>query len=170
MVLVLVRVLCYSGRSMRALPLVLSALAGCWLPTYTIASGSSDWYDIPPVAKPADEVLRQAREVLARQGYRLRPSSPGDLGLESEWDVHLSAHWREGFRTKVEVQVERLDGGRSLVRIRSFREFNDNARVPMNAEAAQWVGASMDDKQKPKIPEPALRVRQILKVKLEGPS
>lgn len=154
----------------RALVPLLAALGGCWLPTYTIASGSSDWYEIPNVAKPAEEVLRQAREVLARQGYRLLPASPGELGLESEWDVHLSSHWREGFRTKVELRVEKLESGRSLVLIRSFREFNDNARVPMNADAAQWVGASMDDKQKPKIPEPALRVRQILKVKLEGPS
>lgn len=153
-----------------ALVLLLAAPAGCWLPNYTIASASSEWYEIPAVPKPAEEVLRQAREVLARQGYKLLPSTPGELGLESEWDVHLSSHWREGFRTKVEVRVEKAEGGRSLVRIRSFREFNDNARVPMNGEAAQWVGASMDDKQSPKIPEPALRVRQILKVKLEGPS
>lgn len=147
---------------------LLATLGGCWLPAYTIAQSSSEWFEIPHVNRPADEVVRSAREILARQGYRLRPDSPGDLGLETEWDVHLSSHWREGFRTKVELRVDRAGPDRSVVRVRSYREFNDFARAPWNADEAQWVGASLDEKHKFKIGEPAMRVRQLLKVKLEG--
>lgn len=148
--------------------LVLLAQGGCWLPAYTVASSASEWYEIPNVAKPPEEVVRVAREVLTRQGYRLLPATPADLGLESEWDTHLSSHWKEGFRTKVYVEVERLQGGRSRVKIQSYREYNDNAKAPMNLDSAQWIGASVDDKHKTKLGEPAMRVRQLLKLKLEG--
>lgn len=147
---------------------LLLAPAGCWLPAYTVASGASDWVDIPNVNRPPDEAVRTAREVLTRQGYRLAAGAPGELRLESEWDVHLSSHWRDGFRTKIEVRVDRMDNGRSLVRIRDFREFNDHGKSPMNPDAAQWVGASVEDKHRVKMGEPSMRVRQLLKVKLEG--
>lgn len=152
----------------RSWVLLLLAQGGCWLPAYTVASSASDWYEIPNVARPPEEVVRLAREVLSRQGYRLLPETPGALGLESDWDTHLSSHWKEGFRTKVYVEAERLDRGRSHVRIRSYREFNDNAKTPMDPHAAQWCGASVDEKHKTKVGEPAIRVRQLLKVKLEG--
>jgi len=148
--------------------LLLAAPAGCWLPAYSIASNASEWVEIPNVARPPADVVRLAREVLSRQGYRLLPETPGALGLESDWDVHLSSHWRDGFRTKIEVEVEASAGGRALVRIRDRREFNDNAKTPMNPDAASWMGASMDDKHQRRMGEPAMRVRQLLKVKLEG--
>src|SRR5687768_14583809 len=130
----------------RALVLLLLAPpAGCWLPAYTFASSGSDWIEIPNVAKPPEEVVRLAREVLTRQGYTLLPATPGALGLESDWDVHLSSHWRDGFRTKIEVVVESSAPGRSLVRIRDRREFNDDAKNPMNGAAASWTGASLDE-------------------------
>ena len=152
----------------RAVLLLLAAPAGCWVPAYAVASGTSEWVEIPNVAKTPAEVVRLAREVLSRQGYRLTPDTPGDLGLESDWDVHLSSHWRDGFRTKVEVRVEGSANGRSVVMIRDRREFNDNAKTPMNPDAASWVGASVDDKHKARLGEPSMRVRQLLKVKLEG--
>jgi hypothetical protein len=153
----------------RALVLLLAAPSGCWIPAYTIASNSSDWVEIPNVAKPPEEVVRLAREVLSRQGYTLLPQTAGELGFESDWDVHLSSHWRDGFRTKVEVRVEAAGApGRSRVRIRDRREFNDEAKNPMNPAAAAWMGATVDDKHNRKLGEPAMRVRQLLKLKLEG--
>jgi hypothetical protein len=150
----------------RALALLLLP-AGCMMSNY-VSSSASEWVDIPNVAKPPEEIVRLAREVLSRQGYRLLPETPGALGLESDWDTHLSSHWKEGFRTKVEVRVERVDGGRCRVWIRDRREFNDNAKSPTNPDSAQWVGASVEVKQKGKMGEPSMRVRQLLKVKLEG--
>lgn len=150
----------------KAAPVLLALLAGCWMPSYIVGTACSDWYDIPPTSKPAAEVVRHAREIVTRQGYRLVPAGPATV--LSDWDVHLSSHWREGFRTRVEVEVEATPDGRSRARVRSYREVNENGRNPMVIEDAVWGNASLDEKQKNKMGEPALRIRQLLKVKLEG--
>jgi len=129
---------------------------------------AKDGYTHRHSERVATFAVRLAREVLGRQGYTLLPATPGALGLESDWDVHLSSHWRDGFRTKIEVYVDSPAPGRSLVRIRDRREFNDDAKNPMNGAAASWTGASLDEKHKRKLGEPAMRVRQLLKLKLEG--
>jgi hypothetical protein len=150
----------------RAVPLLLAALSGCWMPAYVVGTSASEWYEIPPTTKPAADVVRYSRDILVRQGYRLLPSDA--YTVLTDWDVHLSSHWREGFRTKVEVVVERDHDGRTVARVRSYREVNENALNPMMEKEATWGNASLDEKHKPKLGEPALRVRQLLKLKIEG--
>ena len=148
--------------------LLLAPLGGCWMPSYVIGSSSSEWYEVPPVSKPPAEVAKMARDLLLRQGFRLMPEVPGETRAETEWDVHLSSHWRDGFRSKVEVAVEKADDGRTRTLVRSFREVNENAKNPSIPEQAIWGNASLDEKHAPKIGEPAIRVHQLLKLKLEG--
>lgn len=149
-------------------PFVLLApalLGGCLVPE-VFGTSVSEWHIVGPVRRPAEEVVQIARDTVARS-YRLLPMEPGEPRLETDWDVHMSSHWREGFRTKVEVEFERHDGGGILVRIRSYREINDNARNPVIQEQAKWIAAEVDEKHKDKVSEPALRLRQLLKIKLE---
>jgi hypothetical protein len=149
--------------------LLVAPLAGCWMPSYIVGTSASEWYDLPPVSRPAEDVVRLAREILARQGYRALPGKPGSGYVETDWDTQLSSHWREGYRTKVEVEVEATADGRSVTRVRSHREVNENGRNPLSASDAVWGNGSLDEKHKPKLGEPAIRVRQLLKMKLEGP-
>lgn len=149
--------------------LLLAPLAGCWMPSYVIGTSASDWYPVPPSPLPVAEVVKTARELLLRQGYRLLPDTGPDR-LETEWLVFLSAHWREGYRTKLEVVVEKAEDGRSVASVRAFREVNEDAKNPSMAANAVWGNASLDEKHKPKMGEPALRVQQLLKFKLEGKS
>jgi hypothetical protein len=157
---------------MRILPwLAAPLLAGCYLfdPLITAAAGSSsEWYSTGAIRKPRPEILATAREILVRESYKVPPFNPQGAWLETEWKVELSSHWREGYRTKVEVELVPADGGRTDARVRSYREFNDNARTPMMIEDASWIAGSLDDKHADKIPEPALRLRYLLRFKLTG--
>ena len=47
-------------------------------------------------------------------------------------------------------------------------EINDNNRQCMMAEQAEWVAAGISDKQKPHIPEPAIKLHQLVKLRLFG--
>ncbi len=150
--------------------LLFASLAGCWMPSYVIGTSASEWYPVPASPLPVAEVVKTARELLLRQGYRLLPESPGQTRIETEWLVYLSAHWREGYRTKLEIVVEKAEDGRSVASVRAFREVNEDAKNPSMASNAVWGNASLDEKHKPKMGEPALRVQQLLKFKLEGKS
>ena len=141
------------------------AVSGCLVPE-VFGTSASEWLTVGPVRRPAEEVVQITRDVVARS-YQLLPSEPGESRLETDWNVHMSSHWREGFRTKLEVEFERHDSGGILVRIRSYREINDNARNPVIQEQARWIGAEVDEKHKDKVSEPALRLRQLLKIKFE---
>ncbi|HYF01618.1 MAG TPA: hypothetical protein VEJ18_22035 [Planctomycetota bacterium] len=140
-------------------------LSGCLVPE-VFGTSASEWYTVGPVRRPTEEVVQLTRDTVARS-YRLLPMEPGAARLETDWDVHMSSHWREGFRTKIEVEFERHDSGGVLVRIRSYREINDNARNPAIQEQAKWIAAEVDEKHKDKVSEPALRLRQLLKFKFE---
>ena len=156
---------------MRIAPLLLLApLAGCWMPSYVIGTSASDWYEVAPCSLPVAEVVKISREILLRQGYRLPPEQAGQTRLETDWVVFLSSHWREGFRTKVEVVVERTGEGRTIAAVRAFREVNEDGKNPSMLDSAIWGNASLDEKHKPKMGEPAMRVQQLLKIKLEGKS
>jgi len=133
-----------------------------------LAAASSDWYPVGPVRKPLEEITRAAQYYLTRAGYVIPAFDPGARRLETGWDTHLSSHWREGFRTKVEVEFQDMEDGSTLIQIRSYREFNEESRYPMIAEKASWIGAATDDKQAPLIPEPAIKLQQHLKLKLVG--
>jgi uncharacterized lipoprotein len=154
----------------RAAPALLLALGGCFLAeTFRpLSASSSGWYEVGPIRKPLEEIMEAARTYLVRAGYVLGRPDPADRAFETEWDTHLSSHWREGFRTKVEVEFPEQADGSTLVRIRSYREVNNEQVSPMMETKARWVGASTDDKQAPLIPEPAIRLRQQLKVRFFG--
>lgn len=151
-------------RPMLAFPLLLS---GCAMATI-MGESSSPWFEAGPTRLPAAEVAAITRDLILRQGYRLPSSAaPNATRFVSDWDVRLSPHWREGYRTRVEAEVVTLDRGGLGVRVRSQREVNNEAGKPTIPEYAQWVSASLDEKQKTKIDEPALKIHQLLKFKLE---
>jgi hypothetical protein len=143
-------------------------LAGCFMLDVTspvIGTATSEWYEIAPVSKPVPQVMEVARETVRRGGFTLLPSDGTDR-IFTEWQLQLSPRLREGFRTKLEVEVVKLERGGVKVRVRGFREVNDDAYNPSNPSNAHWINASLDDKQKDRIPEDAIRVHQILKFKL----
>jgi hypothetical protein len=149
------------------LPLLPFALLSCGISGLT-GENRSDWYEAGPARKPLDEVVAATKEIVLRQGYKILPIDPASPRLETAWDEHLSPHWREGYRTRVEAEFEVLPGGGGvLVRVRSAREINNEAGTPTISDRAQWISAHLDDKQKPKIAEPAIKIRQLLKFKLE---
>ena len=153
-------------RPMLAIPLLL-ALTGCQMATI-MGESSSPWFEAGPSGLPAAEVAAITKEMILRQGYRLPPSGPDATRFLSEWQVTLSPHWREGHRVRVEAEVFRTEERRGVfVRVRSQREVNNEAGKPTMAEHAQWMSASLDEKQKTKIDEPALKLHQLLRFKLE---
>jgi hypothetical protein len=149
------------------LPLLLLAFPSCAVSDLT-GENRSVWYEAGPAQKPLDEVVALTKDIVLRQGYKVLPVDPRSPRIETAWDEHYSPHWREGYRTKVEAEFDVLPGGGGVaVRVRSFREINNEAGTPTIAERAQWISASLDDKHKPRIPEPAVKIRQLLKFKLE---
>lgn len=155
----------------RILWLFAPLVAGCYIfdPVITAAtSSSSEWYSTGAIKKPKQEILATAREILVRESYKVPPFNLEGSWLQTEWKVELSSHWREGYRTKVEVELVPVAGGGTDARVRSYREFNDNAKTPMMPDDATWMPASFDDKQADKVPEPALRLRYLLRFKLLG--
>jgi len=131
-------------------------------------SGTSAWYDTAPILKPAGEVAQTTRDIVLRQGYKISVLGVSDDGFDTDWVVQMSPHWREGNRTKLEVQIVPGEVRGVIVRVRSIREVNDEAHYPLAPEKAKWRGASIDEKQIPKISEPALRLHQSVKNKFFG--
>ena len=147
---------------------ILLSLAGCQMATI-MGESSSPWFEAGPTRLPAAEVTAITKEMILRQGHRLPSTLPANATrFLSEWEVRLSPHWREGYRTRVEAEVVSVEGRGLVVRVRSQREVNNEAGKPTMAEHAQWISASLDEKQKTKIDEPALKINQLLKFKLEA--
>lgn len=148
---------------------VLPLAGGCFmydLSSPVLGASTSDWYEVAPVTRPVPQVMEVARDAVRRSGFTLLPSDTTDR-IFTEWIVQLSSHWREGFRTKLEVEVVKLEPGPGVkVRVRGIREINENAKDPTSAPQAHWINAGLDDKQKERIPEFALRVHQVLKLRL----
>ena len=150
-----------------ALPFVAGCLVNQVMSFGLMAERTSDWYETPAIRKPKAEIAGAVREMIVRQGYST-PAFDAESGhIESAWDTHLSDHWREGFRTMVEAEIVPASGG-FIVRVRSAREINDNSYSPGMADRAVWVGAGVNDRQKERIPEPAMKLYATTKLRFFG--
>lgn len=131
-------------------------------------TATSAWYSVGPVRKPATDILGTARDVIVKQGYTVGTFDAAEGRVESNWDVQLSAHWREGNRTKLEAELEESGPGAFVVRVRSHTELNNNAKQPLSLQHAEWIGASLDKKWEGRMNEPAQRFHTMLKLRFFG--
>ena len=153
-----------------ALMLVLPA--GCGLiaqliqPLIEISAGT--WYTVGPVRRDLPELTTMTRDLILRQGFKITRFKPREEVIETEWKVQLSPRFREGIRTKLEVNFQTDPNGLTLIQIRSHRQINDNSENPIMGDRTIWIGASIDEKQSRRMNEPAMKLKQILKLKLFG--
>lgn len=152
----------------RSAVLLLALLGGCGQSVWGLAADStSEWYETGQVRKPKSDIARTVRELILRQGYQT-PEFDADNRLETAWDTHLATRWREGFRSKLEVEIVPYETGGFNVRVRSHMEVNENEHQPAIAERAKWVGAGISEKHKVRIPEPAIKIQTQLKNRFFG--
>ncbi|MBI3856056.1 MAG: hypothetical protein HY293_10245 [Planctomycetes bacterium] len=132
------------------------------------ADRTSNWYETGVVRKPREELARNVKELLLRHGFQTAEFDAANERVETSWDVRLSTLWREGYRTKVEVEILPGDLGGFNVRVRSTMEINDNEKSPAIPERARWVGAGVSDKHKSRIPDTAIKINTLLKNRFFG--
>lgn len=131
------------------------------------AERTSSWFEVPRTTKSRQEIIKISRELMVREGYNAAEFD-ADGRAETGWETNLSVHFREGFRTKLEVQISPAGPGAFNVQVRSTMEINDNVNDCMLASRAQWVAAGISDRQKPHIPDAAIKFHQLLKLRLIG--
>ena len=132
------------------------------------AQRTSDWFETGKVMKSRQDIASTIEQLLQRQGYRLEPQDGSGTRFETDWDTHLSTHWREGYRVKIEAEILPLEDGCFNVRVRSSMEINDTSTSPGIAEQAAWVPAGVSDKHKDRIGLSALQIRTQLKTRFFG--
>jgi hypothetical protein len=112
--------------------------------------------------------MTTTRDVIVKQGYIVGPLDTAERRIESAWDIHLSSHWREGNRTKLEATWEPSAPGAYLIRVRSYTELNNNSKQPLSQQQAEWIGASLDKKWEARMNDPAQRFQTMLKLRFFG--
>ncbi|HLY73073.1 MAG TPA: hypothetical protein VKU80_03055 [Planctomycetota bacterium] len=152
--------------------MVLPLLGGCIVNQVTsfgiMAERTSNWYETGAVQKPLPEISRTVHEAILRQGY-VTPNFDDHSGyIVTGWNTTMSPMFRESVRSMIEVQIVPVDPNSYNVRIRSSVEVNDSSSHPGDAELASWVGAGVCDKQKPRIPEAAIQLHTMLKLRFFG--
>jgi hypothetical protein len=157
---------------MKHLPaaLALSLLAGCVqdIAGAVGANRTSPWYETGDVLKSRDELTKMVRELIDRCGYKVPESQENGDYFVTEWDTRMSPHWRESFRSKLEIEIVSSGNGQFNVHTRSWMEVNNNMVAPSDPNKAEWVGAGVTDRHKDRINEPALRFHNMLKFRLFG--
>jgi len=152
----------------RSTLLLLALLTGCTVSDIFNGGAwgkTSEWMYTGDVLKPREEVARTVRELLLRQGY---PAQDFDgYRIETPWDTHLSPRYREGYRTKIEVEMLPLGTDRYNVRVRSTMEIN-NAQESTLVQREDWIGAGASEKHKAHIGDEALKIQSTLKLRFFG--
>jgi len=126
---------------------------------------TSDWLETGEIRKPRAEITRTVRELILRQGYT--PPEFVDDRVETDWDVHLSPRFREGYRTKLEAEIVPVGADGFNVRVRSTMEINNSQHGNMQ-ERADWIGAGASEKHKDHIADEAVKLRSTLKFRFFG--
>jgi hypothetical protein len=141
---------------------------GCFLTQAAspfLQSSATEWIEVGPILKSSDDILAAIRDAFRRTGLKEAPGG-GPSGMTSDWLVELSSKWRDGFRVMVETEILPLEPRGVKIRMREYREVNDNFNNPSRLEDAQWMPASIDERRRGKGGEYALRVMQIVKFRL----
>ena len=157
----------------RMFPGLLPLLGGCFMNTIAepiLATSTTEWRRLGPVLKPAADVFKTAWTTVVRQGFSIPHYDPKEERIDTGWDVHLSAHYREGYRAKLEVLFEKDESGATTLLMRAYREMNDNAKNPTSPDLAQWIGAGFDERQKSHMVDPLVRLHMSLKLTFFGVS
>jgi hypothetical protein len=152
--------------------MILPFLGGCFINQVTsfgiMAERTSAWYETGAVQKPLPEITRTVHEAILRQGYSTPNFDDRAVWIETSWNTDMSPMFRESVRSMIEVEIVPVDKNSYNVRVRSSVEVNDSSSHPGDAALASWVGAGVCDKQKPRIPEAAIQLHSILKLRFFG--
>ena len=152
--------------------LLLPLLGGCFINRFTpfslMPDRTSDWYETGSVQKPLPDIAQAVRELVTRQGYEIPAFDAQSGRIETAWDTRMSPEWREGTRTMIQVEIVPAPTGGYTIRVRSTLEINENQAQPMSPTMATWVGAGVSEKHKIHIPEPAMRLQTMLKLRFFG--
>jgi len=151
-------------------PLALALLSGCIVNEIAAGAGAnrtSPWYETGEVRIAREDLLRTIRELISRNDYVISNLDTNANQIETDWDVHMSPHFRQSYRSKLEIELVPGPGGFN-VRTRSWMEINNNSPHPSDIDRAEWVGAGVSDRHKDRISEPAMRFHSMLKIRLFG--
>jgi hypothetical protein len=163
---------CYLGGFMKSLASVALAFLGACavegISDSLYETRASAWLETGKVLKPRAEILSTVRQAMVRQGYTIELSDDDAGRLRTGWVVQLSARFREGTRSMLEAEVYPLDGGGFNVRVRSWLDINNENKNPSMAEKATWIGAGQSEKHKDRIPDAAIKLQSLLKVRFFG--
>jgi hypothetical protein len=151
---------------------VLPLLSGCFINQVTsfsiLADRTSDWLETGAVQKPLPEIARTVRDAILRQGFEIPAFDERSGHVETAWSTSMSPRFRESTRTMIEVEIVAVERSGYNVRVRSSMEINDSSAHPGEADRASWVGAGVSEKHKQHIPEAALKLHSVLKLRFFG--
>ena len=154
----------------RIAPFALALLAGCIVNEIAAGAGASrtsPWYETGEVRIARADLIRTIRDLITRNDYVTSKFDADANPIETDWDVHMSPHFRQSFRSKLEIELVPTPGGFN-VRTRSWMEINNNSPHPSDPDRAEWVGAGVSDRHEDRINEPAMRFHSMLKIRLFG--
>ncbi len=111
------------------------------------AVGCIHWTRSTPVITERPRLWQSARDAVSRR-YTIDESKTDmkDGYLITKWKYTMAANYLEGFRTKVELELEPYEGDKGkkrrnkrwVVKLRVYKELNENVSQPMLKAAAEW--------------------------------
>ncbi len=122
----------------------------------------SVWIETGPVHRPFETVWKTCLSLLKEtQGYEIEIQSREKGRISTKWKTQMAPMFREGKRTRTELEIVETGGGGYSIRVRCPFEINNNSKNPMSVKNADWVPAGGQE-------DLAIRIKTLLKMKLRG--
>jgi hypothetical protein len=144
--------------------------SGCYLleppPPETEDRETSPWLELPALRIPHADLARKIREAIFRQEHQIQDLAEKPARILSDWNLHLEPYPKEGCRTRLEAEILPDEPGEFKVRVRAWRQFNDNSVDPMSQAQAKWKKGGLDPIHLKHIDPMGFRFFQSLRVSL----